>query len=709
MAGLSGNILEQTNVGGTDYNFRDLDRGCEFIYGTQTATTGAWTGVTTDTELVDGKQILYFLPFAGSGNATLNLTLADGTTTGAKNVYFQSTTRMTTHYGQYTQFRLIYHANHKIGNTYYEGWWSEPGRDTTTTNATQIQFNSNALKAGSSALTAGNIIVANNDGLYKHLKTGTAFDITWPIVYLAENVAATKATNNVYTEINFTVATTQSITLTAQKPVFIKGTLSGTTFTPISTTPLTQTIPSSADGYHYMYLGYGYATTAIRLQPYHPIFAYINGAFNLYTGVSSYASSAGNAATVNNHTVAKDVPSDAKFTYHEYSGTGLISVSNAGVISTTATANTGTITSVKTTAGTHSTINVTSGAANFNVPTKTSHLTNDSGFVTTDTNTTYSLSAGTGDDANKIVLTPSTGTANKVTVPYATNAGTVNSLTVETAVPANAVFTDTNDKVNQVLDTSNANRPIAICYGNISNTDTNSIHQLYRNNNFYVNPSTGTVTATNFNGKINNHTVNEDVPSGANFTDYQVTQVLKSSDNINLPLLLSAADNTNTTLNYHGMTCRNNTIFANPVHYNMFSHNICGLTFSGGLTTTGNDCKVVSMALKFRANAGYTGIIFSRGGLAVFFLKMPSTYSTSGATFSSNILVGSMTIQCSGGSDSSMGNSYFVSVTSNTSNDYIRFLWTSSSQGSNRYAETVYRAYANGSSTDTLDASKRWT
>lgn len=52
----------------------------------------------------------------------------------------------------------------------------------------------------------------------------------------------------------------------------------------------------------------------------------------------------------------------------------------------TPTANTGTITSVKTTAGTHTTINVSSGAANFNVPTKTSHLTNDSGFVTTDAN-----------------------------------------------------------------------------------------------------------------------------------------------------------------------------------------------------------------------------------------------------------------------------------------------------------------------------------
>ena len=46
------------------------------------------------------------------------------------------------------------------------------------------------------------------------------------------------------------------------------------------------------------------------------------------------------------------------------------------------TKNTGTITRVKTTAGPHNAIDVTSGAANFNVPTNTSHLTNDSGFLT---------------------------------------------------------------------------------------------------------------------------------------------------------------------------------------------------------------------------------------------------------------------------------------------------------------------------------------
>ena len=69
------------------------------------------------------------------------------------------------------------------------------------------------------------------------------------------------------------------------------------------------------------------------------------------------------------------------------SGNAVTAVSASGNIITvtkgaTYSNNAGTITSVKTTAGAHTTINVSSGAANFNVPTNTSHLTNDSGFLT---------------------------------------------------------------------------------------------------------------------------------------------------------------------------------------------------------------------------------------------------------------------------------------------------------------------------------------
>lgn len=66
------------------------------------------------------------------------------------------------------------------------------------------------------------------------------------------------------------------------------------------------------------------------------------------------------------------------------------------------TSNIGTITSVKTTAGTHNTINVTSGSVSFNVPTKTSHLNNDSGFITTETDPVFSASAAAGITSSDI-------------------------------------------------------------------------------------------------------------------------------------------------------------------------------------------------------------------------------------------------------------------------------------------------------------------
>ena len=97
----------------------------EFIVGTQTAATGSWTGVSIDSELYDGKQITYWLPYNGSGNATLNLTLAGGSTTGAVNCYYGGTSRLTTHYGAGNIIRLVYRKNVNISGTTYTGWWAD--------------------------------------------------------------------------------------------------------------------------------------------------------------------------------------------------------------------------------------------------------------------------------------------------------------------------------------------------------------------------------------------------------------------------------------------------------------------------------------------------------------------------------------------------------------------------------------------------------
>ena len=123
-------------------------------------------------------------------------------------------------------------------------------------------------------------IIVGKDGVYTHLKQGTPFDITYPILYLNEDKAKNGTTTNTYDCINFTITTTQSITLTQYLPVYIKGTLSGTIFTPFSTTPLTQTVPTSEDGYTYIELGIASSTTSVYLEHRHRIFAYKHNAFS---------------------------------------------------------------------------------------------------------------------------------------------------------------------------------------------------------------------------------------------------------------------------------------------------------------------------------------------------------------------------------------------------------------------------------------------
>lgn len=157
-------------------------------------------------------------------------------------------------------------------------------RDTNDNTYDRVRYNQ-AIKAGSTAIVAANIIVASPlDGTYTHLKLGNAFDISRPILYAAGALSAAATGNNNYLVMPFAIATTQSLALTAYKPVYIKGSLDGKTFTPVSTTPLTQTEPSSADGYEYLLLGMAYSTTNMYLEPYHPIYAYTGGKFTRISG-----------------------------------------------------------------------------------------------------------------------------------------------------------------------------------------------------------------------------------------------------------------------------------------------------------------------------------------------------------------------------------------------------------------------------------------
>lgn len=51
-----------------------------------------------------------------------------------------------------------------------------------------------------------------------------------------------------------------------------------------ATTPYVQTLPTTADGFIYIFLGYAYNTTQIELQMTHPVYHFYNGAIRLWTG-----------------------------------------------------------------------------------------------------------------------------------------------------------------------------------------------------------------------------------------------------------------------------------------------------------------------------------------------------------------------------------------------------------------------------------------
>lgn len=101
---------------------------------------------------------------------------------------------------------------------------------------------------------------------------------------------------------------------------------------------------------------------------------------------------------------------------------------------------------------------------------------------------------------------------------------------------------NTDKYVQQNTVSYNDDRPLLLSYSQRSDTNQNieALGTAYMTNSIYANAATGTVSATNFNGKINNHTVNADVPSNAVFTDTTYTfgaGLSTSATNVDLSLV----------------------------------------------------------------------------------------------------------------------------------------------------------------------------
>ena len=283
-------------------------RGIEYIRGTWTAATNVWTGVSIDSELYDGKQIILYMPFAGTSTAaTLELTLADGTTTGAKYVYFESTTRMTNHKGAYSQLHLIYHDSHNINGTNYSGWWYVANRDTNS-NDTSTGYTRFSHGTFTATTVVGRYVICltksvtqvvpvtavnNSTATTKTLTTDT-FNPFEPIFYYTNNSSTTQTAANTalsvsylwrnYSNINLSYSFNTGSTLTNNKDVFIKATPTNGYMATLASTPIVQDLPTTDDGFIYIKLGHACSTSNIAMSYEHPIYWYKNGAIRSYGG-----------------------------------------------------------------------------------------------------------------------------------------------------------------------------------------------------------------------------------------------------------------------------------------------------------------------------------------------------------------------------------------------------------------------------------------
>ena len=301
--------ISSIKIGDTIYNIKDNTArdniGTEFpiVYGTQTDTTGAWTGVAPFDSLVDGQKILYFLPFAGSGNATLDLTLPDGNTTGAKNVYYASASRMTTQYGAGNFIPLTYHVNFQWGTstTKYTGWWAFSDR--TTDIANNVQVGNLKLTAGANGIFGSTLVMRTGDGLYESIVTSRTTATTKTKnpsgFYLDEifsyggNGTITSgnktATGYLYRQFNntdFRYNSNCGSTLVAYKPIYLVGRITNGLFY-LSDVWWTQTLPTTQDGKVYIYIGEACSTVNYCLSNNHHIFHFINGSIEPYVNLNN--------------------------------------------------------------------------------------------------------------------------------------------------------------------------------------------------------------------------------------------------------------------------------------------------------------------------------------------------------------------------------------------------------------------------------------
>lgn len=326
----------------------------EFIEDGRSSNTAGLVGAcSTITQLKNGTRILYHLKYATAASTTLNLTLVGGATTGAKKVYRQGTTQLAASIGIAGCILPLTYLTSLDSNN--GGWMMDNSYDANTnTVGYQLRSNSYILKTISRTryyrllfTSADNTHWVPANTTYDNSATSVKPVNQVPInpfgeiVYLGNStsyladadVTATAIWQQYALSLGYSFNTTgAALTLISRKPVYVKCAPQSDGSAIIdSTTPYVQDLPSTADGKIYILLGMAYSATNIELLMKHPVYYFADGSIREWTN----AAAGGAVASVNGQT-----------------GAVVLDADDVGALPDTTV-----------------------------IPTKTSDLTNDSGFV----------------------------------------------------------------------------------------------------------------------------------------------------------------------------------------------------------------------------------------------------------------------------------------------------------------------------------------
>ena len=247
----------------------------EYIVGTQTAATGSWTGKTKSTALYAGKTIIYKLPYASSGNVSLNLTFPDGSKSGAKAVYRFASTRLTTQYG----------ANYYVPLVFNGTYWFAFADYGASNNYDRLRI-PNTIAIADGAIKAVCLVGTLDGTHYKELKNGSTFDLRYPYFYNSNSIDdGANLSTSLYIilgSLNLrTFFNDDNKTVTFPTQLYLKGTLAGNVFTVHSDIIVEE--PTTPDDYLYIRIGSSYSAYQMYLNLFdHRIYKWVNGVFQAF-------------------------------------------------------------------------------------------------------------------------------------------------------------------------------------------------------------------------------------------------------------------------------------------------------------------------------------------------------------------------------------------------------------------------------------------